>query len=43
MKIIYVYENWSTQAPVLIGRLYVDVIKGITVFYLLRKFIFYLF
>ena len=28
MKIIYVYENWSTQAPVLIGRLYVDVIKG---------------
>lgn len=28
MKTIYVYENWLSEAPSLIGRLYVDTIRG---------------
>lgn len=28
MKIIYVYENWLFDKPTLIGKLYVDVIRG---------------
>lgn len=28
MKTIYVYENWLSEAPSLIGRLYVDSIRG---------------
>ena len=27
-KIIYVYDNFSDDVPVLLGRLYVGVIKG---------------
>lgn len=27
-KVIYVYENWSTDVPVLLGRLYVSHIRG---------------
>lgn len=32
MKIIYVYENWSEEKPNLIGKLYVDIIRGQEVF-----------
>ena len=27
-KIIYIYENWSSNVPKLMGRLYVDFIRG---------------
>ena len=29
MKIIYVYENWLSDEPSLIGKLYVDVVRGV--------------
>ena len=29
MKIIYVYENWLSDEPSLIGKLYVDVGRGV--------------
>ena len=28
MKTIYVYENWLSEEPSLIGRLYVDMVRG---------------
>lgn len=28
-KTIYVYENWSEEEPVLLGKLYVSYIRGI--------------
>lgn len=28
VKTIYVYENWSTENPVLMGKLYVSYIRG---------------
>ena len=27
-KTIFVYENWSSEIPILIGRLYLDIAKG---------------
>lgn len=27
-KTIYVYENWSEENPVLIGKLYVSIVRG---------------
>lgn len=28
MKTIYVYENWLSEEPSLIGKLYVDAVRG---------------
>ena len=28
MKTIFVYENWLSETPMLIGRLYVDSVRG---------------
>ena len=28
MKTIYVYENWLSETPSLIGKLYIDTVRG---------------